>query len=97
MGRTRTGFSAGLGPAFDVGEKVSSALGEDAARQFPGHRGEALDELIEGVVVFQIVEEGSYRNPTAAKDRSSPENLWVDSDEIRRAHGVEHTGGTFAK
>lgn len=56
------------------------------ASQSPGYGREALDEFLEGVVVLQILEEGLYGHACAAEDRSSPENLRVNGDEIRRVH-----------
>lgn len=42
----------------------------------------ALDEFIERVIIFQILEEGFHRDPCAGKNRCAAENFGIDSGYV---------------
>ncbi len=66
-------------------QKVSDLVANEA------EPGDLLDELTEGIAVLEVVKEGLHGNPGATEDRSSPQDVRIEGDQIRRIHNEERT------
>lgn len=57
-------------------------------RHAAGNRRETLQKFVEGVVAFEVVEEGLHRNTRALEHGRAAENLRVNGDEVGRIHAA---------